>query len=278
MAFRDILVLVDESKQSAARAVTAAALAAQSGATLTGLFPWSEFLQILFAGDAIAYLPATEIDKVLKDHRLAVKDAEEKARLAFEEAAREYGVPSDWRILNGADDSDIVAAARRADLCVLAHKMQPPLGDHPISAAAIGLASGGPVLIAPDGGVCPDIGRHVLVAWNGSREAARALRDAAPILARAQKVSVLIVAPRGEGAPDDLLQRHLARHQINAAVIEDRSEDAAAGEVLRRAVVEQGASLVVMGLYGHPRLQEIALGGASRSMLSDPIVPILMSH
>ena len=154
----------------------------------------------------------------------------------------------------------------------------PCLGRERIEAAQLALASGGPVLITPDGDFPAAIGKRILVAWNGGREASRALRDAWPLIADAEELHILVVSPRDPGGPDAGLQRLLEHHGRSANLIVDPSPDASAGEVLERQVAAQGADLVVMGLFGRPRLQELVLGGVSRHMLDRMPVPLLVSH
>ena len=109
-------------------------------------------------------------------------------------------------------------------------------------------------------------------------EAARALQDAWPILERAETVHVLTVSPDGEGNSDGLLEALLARHGVKAELITDPSQDESAVDVIARQVAELGADLLVMGLYGRPRLQELLLGGVSRAMVAASPIPIFASH
>ncbi len=133
------------------------------------------------------------------------------------------------------------------------------------------------MLIAPEHAAAKP-GRHVLVAWNGSREAARALRSSWPFLTAAEQVHVLVVSRGGLGGPDGFLQRHFEHHGINPNLIVDDRHDASAGEIIREQAVALGADLVVMGVYGHSRLREFVLGGVSRDMLRHSTTPLLVSH
>lgn len=278
MAFRDILVHMDESPAAQLRAKAAAELAARFKAQLLGIFLTSEFILQYGAGESLTYMPPAEIDAILKGHQKAVADKGEIARRAFEQAAGEVGVTTDWLTGAGDYDNDLFGCARRTDLTVMGRTARASLGANRISAAQVALAGGGPVLITPDDDYAPPLGRRVLVAWNGSREAARALRDAWPMIAAAAEVHVLTVSPRGEGGPDGLLQRHFERRGLQANLIVDPAEDESATQVIDRHLAELDIDLVVMGLYGRPRLQELILGGVSRHMLDRLPVPILVSH
>lgn len=277
MSYRQILVQVDEKPTAASRAALAATTAKTSGAQLLGVFLKSEFLHNYMAGEAIAYMPPYNIDELLKDHAAAVAKASEKAREIFERAAGEAGVASEWRVIDGDADDALMACARRTDLAVFPTSATASCGQHVISAADLALASGGPVLVVPDGYMAPSIGKRVLVAWKGTRESARALHDAWPLISEGE-VHVLVVAPEGEGGSEGLLQRHLEHHGCKADVIVDRSEDASAASIIRGQARALGADLIVMGLYGRPRLSELVLGGVSRDMLHNPPVPLLVSH
>lgn len=278
MTFRDILVQVDTADASPARARFAAALAGRHRAHLTGVFLRSEFLRQYMVPEAIAGLPPAEINRLVKEHEDAVAEASESARLAFESAAAQAEVTSDWLAVNGDSPRDLLACARRFDLTVLPTMTTPSVGQQRIAAAEIAMGSGGSVVVTPDDVSATGIGKRVLVAWNGSREASRALREAWPLLHGAEQVHVLIVSPHGDSGPESLLQRHLEHHGCQANIIVDRSGDALAGEVIRRQVRDLEADLVVMGLYGRPRLQELVLGGVSRDLLAAPPVPLLVAH
>jgi nucleotide-binding universal stress UspA family protein len=272
------MVQIDEKPTSAGRASVAAALAARSKAQLSGVFLKADFLRSYVAAEALTYMAPADIDALLKEHAAAVEKASEAGRAMFEAAAGEAGVVSDWRLIDGDRADDLVACARRTDLTVLAPHARAGLGNYPIPASSVGLASGGPVLVVPEGHSGGVVGKRCLVAWKGTRESARALRDAWPLLQTAQSVTVPIVSPKGDDGPDGLLQRHLEHHRCKANVIVDRSDDASAGQVLRRQIAALDIDLLVMGLYGRTRVSELLLGGVSRDLLNAPPVCVLAAH
>lgn len=278
MAYRDILVHIDETPAAGPRARVAAELAARFKAQLIGVFLTSEFILQFGAGESLAFLSPRDIDAIVSGHDKAVADKGEAARAVFEEAAAEVGAGSDWLTCEGDYDDYLLRCARRVDLTVMGRRARACLGANSVSAAQVALGAGGPVLVTPDDDYAPPVGRRVLVAWNGSREAARAVRDAWPMIGGAQEIHVLTVSPRGEGGPDGLLQRHFERHGRKANLIVDPADDESAGEVIERHIAEFDVDLVVMGLYGRPRLQELILGGVSRRMLEHLPVPIFVSH
>jgi nucleotide-binding universal stress UspA family protein len=278
MTYRDILVQMDGSEAASSRALAAARLAARSGAVLSGVFLASDFMRNYWSAEAAAYLPPDTLTNLLKEHARGVARAADQARAIFDAAAGEAGVTSDWRVIDGDWDDPLIAFSRRVDLVVFPATATASHGVHRISAADVGLASGGPVLVTPTGPFDAEVGRRVLVAWKGARESARALRDAWPLIARADEVHVLKIAPEGDDGADGLLQRHLEHHGCRGDIIIERSPDASAAECLRRHVAGLGADLLVMGLYGRPRMAEQVLGGVSSDLLGEPPCALLVSH
>lgn len=278
MTYRDILVQIDERPASVARAAAAADLAARSKAHLTGVFLKTEFLRDPMVAESLAYMPPDALDALIKEQDAIMVRASETAREVFEKAAGDANVASDWRVVDDSFDDTMVACARRFDLTVFPAVAEVSLGRSRISAASLALGSGGPVLVMPHGGPRPSLAQRVLIAWKGSRESARALRDAWPLVSQAKEVHVLVVSPHGEAGPDGMLQRHLEHHGLKADLIVDRSHDASAGEIIRNQIKALDADLVVMGVYGRSRLQELVLGGVSRDLLRDPPCALLISH
>jgi nucleotide-binding universal stress UspA family protein len=272
MTYRDILVSMDAAKSASSPAAFAADFAGRYGAQLVGAFARGQLGEPFLPPDVVTWLPADEIQKICDEHARMVDRLAENARMAFEAAAAEREVVSEWRVLKDADE--LVACARHADLMVLtAQKGQLDI----YTPASLVMAAGGPAIIAPAEAALADF-RRVLVAWNGSQEAARALHAAWPIVSNADQVDVLIVSPGGLRGSEGALQRHLERHGIKPNIILDESEDAAAGDILRRQAEALSPHLVVMGLYGRTRMYELVLGGASRKMLSEPKVPLFVHH
>jgi nucleotide-binding universal stress UspA family protein len=122
-----------------------------------------------------------------------------------------------------------------------------------------------------------------MLCWNASRESARAAADALPFLQAAEHVIVLMIDPKvsadGHGPePGADVALWLTRHGVKVTVQRDVAADAAVGEVILSRAADHGVDLIVMGIYGHSRLREMVLGGASRTLLSSMTVPVLMSH
>jgi nucleotide-binding universal stress UspA family protein len=133
----------------------------------------------------------------------------------------------------------------------------------------------------PHIGVTRPPGTTVMLCWNGTREAARAATGALPILKKADKVIILLVDPRNDGdpaGPGARVATWLARHGVNAVVKRDTAGDSDIGGIILSRAADQDADLVVMGLYGHSRMREWVLGGASRTLLASMTVPLLVAH
>ena len=147
------------------------------------------------------------------------------------------------------------------------------------TAEAVLFGSGGPLWVFPpvEG---PAQLRSVAVAWDGARASARAVHDALPVLALADEVTVLTVTDDKpmDGPSVETLRDYLEDHGIRSVSVNLQRGDWPVGEALQDAALECGAGLLVMGGYGHSRLREFALGGATRSVLARPRLPILMSH
>ena len=143
------------------------------------------------------------------------------------------------------------------------------------------LTSGKPILVIPYIGAGKAMGKRVLVAWDASREAARAVADAMPMLEQADEVMVLAVNP-GNGAhgaePGADIALHLARHGIKAEAQHIEAHDISVADVLLSRVADLSVDLIVMGAYGHSRLREIILGGVTRQVFEQMTVPVLMTH
>lgn len=175
----------------------------------------------------------------------------------------------------------VTKRARTRDLCLIP-LAAPFNGQVDVAQSAI-FGSGRPVLLYKTGQADLPAGSlaTVVVAWDGSRSAARALADALPILQRAKAVRVLTVVDEKPAAVAGLAQeaaRHLAAHGVAAAVDEQSAQGRSIGAALDAYVQATGPDLLVMGAYGHSRLREFVLGGATEHVVADPKTPVLLSH
>ncbi len=273
MSYATILVHCDASKASSHRLAVAADLAQRFGARLVGLHVRRHFETPAFLGSGFA---AGDFLKT------CVEVDESEASAAFTKATQSKELATEWRSVDGYVDSELAAQARYADLVVVGQAGAGPTTTPPDLPETVALATGRPVLVMPFVGAKPP-GKVVLLCWNASREAARAAADALPFLKAAQKVIVLVVNPtasaEGHGAePGADVGTWLARHGVRVTVQRDMAPDADVGGVILSRAADHGADLIVMGIYGHSRVREMVLGGASRTLLASMTVPVFMSH
>jgi nucleotide-binding universal stress UspA family protein len=225
-------------------------------------------------------LPAEIVDT----QRAANKRTAEAAVARFEQAAKRSGLSAEHRILSatlaGAADS-FGRLARRFDLAVVGQGEPKTLAPQELLIEAALFESGRPVIIVPYIHKAPLKLDRVVVAWDGSRTATRAIADALPLLARAKAVEVLIVAggrTKSDEVPGADVGQHLARHGLKVEVKRIVSTDVDVPNTILSHVADTSADVLVMGGYGHSRLREFVLGGATRGILNSMTVPVLMSH
>lgn len=197
----------------------------------------------------------------------------------FAKMLRQENLDGEWELAVGLPAPYVTRRAQAVDLVILGQRTP----DHATGLDApqeVVLASGRPVLIVPYAGHRDRIGEVAVVAWNSSREAARAVQDALPLLAVSASVTVLLVNPEEEAEIDaaDQLVAHLARHGLNASKRVVRQDILAVSDTILAQVAGLGADLLVMGAYGHSRLREMILGGVTRDVLRHMSVPVLMAH
>jgi len=142
------------------------------------------------------------------------------------------------------------------------------------------MGSARPVLIVPYIGFNQTPGKNVLVAWNDSKEATRAVNDAMPVLENANQVQVLAISAKGETneVPTAEICVYLARHGVRAEAAKTVSDGLKTSDILLNRISDRGIDLLVMGAYGHSRIREMVMGGATYNIMRHMTVPVLMSH
>jgi nucleotide-binding universal stress UspA family protein len=281
MSYKDLLVVLDPEPAARGRIDLAAALAERFAAHLVGLYP----LLVPQRPRELGYFDPALLDPFFESLREQARAAADEVREQFEHVARLRGLSAEWRLVPEGPDGDPALHARYADLTILG-QLDPDRGEteglRP-RPEQVTLASGRPILIVPYAGRFENVGQRVVIAWNSAREAARVVHDAMPLLVAAEAVTVLTIDPRegplGHGElPGADISLHLARHGVKAQVERTVAADLPVGEVLLSRLADLGADLLVMGAYGHSRMRELLLGGATRSLLQSMTVPVLMSH
>jgi len=260
MTYKDLLVVVGDSPNVGDRIRLAADLAERFDAHLAGLY----------------------VSLIAKP---APPRQAQQARALFEDIVNLRNLSTEWRATTGFPVDVAAVQARYADLVILgqldpsdaqASVNNPPPED-------IALSVGRPVLVVPYVGAYPTVGQRVLVGWDASREATRAITDAMPLLAAAASVTVLTINPvvdreeHGE-IPGADIALYLARHGVDARVEATVSAGIGIGNTLLSRANDLGADLLVMGAYGHSRVRELVLGGTTRTVLESMTLPVLMAH
>jgi nucleotide-binding universal stress UspA family protein len=231
-------------------------------------------------GTVMGGVPAT----VIEASRVESERAAKAAIARFEEAARRERLAIDTRMLDatlvGAADL-FGRAARRYDLAIVPQAAPHRLGGEDLVIEATLFQSGRPVIVVPYIQRAGLTLERVLVGWDGSRTAARAIGDAIPFLTRAKAVDLIIVATE-RAERDEItgaaMAQHLARHDVRVDVKRIVASDTDVANTLLSYAADVSADLIVMGGYGHSRLREFILGGATRGILQSMTVPVLMSH
>ena len=275
MALQDLLVVVDNDPACASRLDMARRLAETHEAHLTGLH--------VMPFPTMIYSEVAAPQSVLDMQRRELDEAAARAAALFEERTRGMTARTEWRVVEGSPLEVVTVHARYADLTVLGQgrELGEASADLSTLPADLVLAVGRPVLVVPSYGTFRTVGANVLVAWNASREATRAVHDALPLLCRAKKVTVLSIDPEGGAeprVPGGDIGLHLARHGASVQTASASGADITVGDLLLSYAADHDIDLIVMGAYGHTRLREVILGGATRRMLQSMTVPVLMSH
>ena len=281
MGLERILVHYDNTKRSERALATALELAQAGDAHLIGCAVEAEPIQPTYYAAALipADVPADFLDGLVQAQRAAVA----AARCAFDKATAAAGRSgrSEFSVGRGDAIRVLARAGRGCDLIVLG---QAEPGTEPLDIEKLPdnlvLEAGRPILVVPYIGQRKPVGRDVLLCWTDSPEAARAMADALPVLTAASKVTVLTA---GADAPEndlvgDPAARFFAAHGIDVELRRAAAAGIDDGTAILNEAAETGADLIVMGAYGHSRLRESILGGATRTVLREMTAPVLMSH
>lgn len=211
-------------------------------------------------------------------------DGSEEGILAAEAAAESLldrmereGVRAQWRFARSAADVAQIEA-KFADLTILGRRDSQ--GPATVLPENVALSSGRPVLVVPGAGPFEAIGRRVVIAWDGSGAASRAVRDALPLMAGAEHITILSVTDPGRGhdRPPAIPIGYLRDYGLHAEFEEIVDAEREIAATLLARCAELDADLLVMGAYGHSFLSEWILGGVTRDILQHATLPVLMSH
>jgi len=272
MTIRSILVHLSDDERNATLTEVGLDLAGKHDAKLIALYtsnPWQ------LPTDVLGYVPPELIDRYAED----VQRAAGNAKKQFDSAVAATTVASEWRHVEGFAHDVTVTHSRYADLTIVGQANSDNAAAPQGLPDAVMLSAGRPVLIIPYVGKFSAIGNKILIAWNGTREAARAVGDALPFLKAAKETLVV-----GVDTMDDQhvagadLATYLAQHGVTVNVRPVVAPDISVSDALLDAVADYSCDMIVMGGYGHSRLRELAFGGTTRHIMDHMTVPVLMSH
>ena len=267
MTYKTIMLHLTDERRAAGLLDAATFLAARQQAHQIGLFvmPPTPAYGALSIGSSI-----------VKSGLASFREEALRVRRLFEEACRARSIAAEWRLIDdvqvpvasaGMDHGrscDLIMASQRDRGWDLTQLMEEP--------ELLAIESGRPVLIIPHAGRLSSFGQRVTVAWNGRREAARAVFDALPLLIAAERVRVVWVNPQKEQP----MVSNVPTAEICTALAQATGIDV--GNILLSGLTDDSSDLLVMGAYGHTRLREFVFGGTTREVFKHMTAPVLMSH
>lgn len=279
MDFKNILLHLDHSNGCRNRLDTAFAMAKKHDALITGLFVVPDYVVPSYVEAQISVDLITDVtEKALARARDTLS--------GYQKLADEAGVKLDAHVVEGQVIPILREHSKYSDLLMLGQD-QPDDPDNASYGLADALLFEGACacMMVPHSGKLALPGNRVLLTWNASRESARALREAMPLLKTAETVVVLSSEPadadaeiaRGHPHADELA-RFLESHGIESVSSGISDMDISASDAILGQAAEMNADLIVMGAYGHARLREIILGGVTRDLLKQSPIPLLLAH
>lgn len=276
MSYKTIVVHLNDRRRAEGLLAPAADIASRFNSHLIGLHVYAAMpappIALPYGASVLGGLAATE-----HTH------SDQLAEIFSRSTANAPGA-AEWQAVKvpHVDLAAVVLERGRAADLIIAGQTDPewdlsPLLDFP---ERLALESGRPVLVVPYAGSYPRIGRNVVIAWKASRESARAVFDALPLLKHAERVHILEVKADATPSPTTAtsIVAALERHGIKPLVRTSVAPDISAGDEILSRLSDLGADLLVMGAYGHSRMRELVFGGATRHIAQHMTVPTLFSH
>ncbi len=274
MPYKDLLVHLDGDAHADVRLAVAVGMARRFGARLKGLY-----------GESDPHVLST----ATRDPAAALGATAARVEASFRSQTAAARIETDWQTAMTVNDMELIKRAlfqaRHSDLMVVGQSDPEALkvGVPADFAEQLILNCGRPVLVVPYAGQFAEIGERVMIAWNGSREAVRALNDALPLLVDAKHVVLVTINPDmsrkdyGE-EPFRPVAAHLAAHGISARCESLWVNDIRAVDLLLSRLTDEAIDLLVMGAHGHYGFPYLHRGGSTRQVLRSMTVPVLMSH
>jgi nucleotide-binding universal stress UspA family protein len=281
MTLKNIGVFVDATPEGEKRIDYAATLAHQCGAHLSGIHVVSA-VRPEYRSDYYV-IGEKVIRAMLAERKAADEAATSNVRRCFEAISAKRDLSAEFRVIRrGGPDEDLTLSSLHSDLVVIGQRELQELNGY-TSPEKLLLSSGAPILVIPSGWKSESIGNKILVGWNASREARRAIGDALPFLVAASSVTLLVVdseerAGRHGEEPGADIALYLTRHGARVDVEQVLSKGAPVADIILSHAADHGMDLIVIGAYSHARFVEMVFGGVTRTLLRQTPVPILLSR
>ena len=275
MSITDILIYIDDAETGFRTITVAQKLAEQFDAHLAGLYVIPPANVPVYSGIEAAVSTAA-----LAQLEIWLKERADLARENFEKLTAVWESKVSWISIEGEKVSIINDTAKNYDIIVI-RQSNPNNRDDKNKGIVdkVALESGRPTLVIPYSGFEGHWGKRILIAWNGKREATRAVHDALPFLIQADSVNIVSVnASKDLDIPCADMAEHLARHGVPIETEKAYAHNNAVGEQLLSLATTYSADMLVMGAYGHSRFRELVLGGTTHTILDKMTIPVLMSH
>jgi len=275
MAIKMILTLADGGNGTTATLQTALSVARRFGADLDVLHVRADVeTMVPVIGEGMS---GAMVEQMMSAMAQTVETRAAKARAAYQEVCATADVKAVWRESTGRETDIVASAGRLTDLIIIG---RPDAETETPLAATLDAAlfdTGRPVLVASPAAAA-SIGARAIVAWNGSAQAARVVAAALPILRKAEQVTVVTVGEISRSPAATDLVAYLGRHDVRATHEAIAADHAPVGATLLKHAKQIQADLLIMGAYGHSRLREMILGGATRDVLGVADLPLFMAH
>ena len=275
MSIKDLLVLCDASEANDYRVETAFSLAKVFDAHVTGIHLIPYPMIPVYGPVFPPYSAALQLEVADNDTKML--------ETKFLDMASDMKVSSTWKVMEGIDIDYVIDNARYADLVVTPqyYSRYGECGPQRLN-DFFTVRLGRPLMVIPDLKKVHHLPHNIIIAWNESHEATRAVHDALPLLSYAENIQVVSVSKNDDEEKACMiycedLREHLGHHGIQADVISPKKSDKGTGNTILGSALEYDADLIVMGAYGHSRFKEIILGGATKYLLDNATIPLFLS-
>ncbi len=276
---KDILVLCDSNDSNQSRVETAFAYAKLFNSHVTGVHMIPYPVIPVYGGmypDMTSYSAAYQID--------TFKQKAEELEQIFIKQGESANIPCDWKVIEGLNLDFVIENARYYDLVIsssgyshYSDEVSHHLSDY------FSTVIGRPLLILPNLNKVFSPPTKVIIAWNESHEAARAVHDAIPILRLAEHIQIVSVSKSDKNEKHNMiraeqLRTHLSHHGIQTDVYAPDKSSQGIGYTIHECALEYNSDMIIMGAYGHSRFKEIILGGTTKHLIEHSTLPLLVSN